>query len=406
LVQNLLTEAKVLGKTSASALAFQDPDFASKLLAGLDAEPRIFAACIYADDGSIFARYVRGSDGYEFPTNHLAPEHQFHDKHLDIFSPISFEKSRIGTLYIRSNIRELSSRIKRYILIALCVMVFSLLVALSISEVFQRIITRPLSELEKTAKLISEEKDFSVRAVKYNEDELGVLTDSFNEMLRQIELKDLELYEHSESLEEMVSKQKKTAEILRESEEKYRGLFNEAFDMIHILDKKGMIIDANPIELKIMRYTREEYLGKHLSEIIHPEYQVITKKEFENLLMGGVVKVYETALVTKDGKKVDVEVSAVPQIERNETVGLHAISRDITERKKMEEELKKHHDHLEDKVRERTAELQTMVNVMADREIRMIELKKVIEKLRTQLKEAGTTPVANDPLKEIGKDYT
>lgn len=70
------------------------------------------------------------------------------------------------------------------------------------------------------------------------------------------------------------------------------------------------------------------------------------------------------------------------------------------EKQKTEEELKKHREHLEEKVKERTAKLQTMVNVMAGREMRMTGLKKTIKKLRAQLKEAGLEPVADDPLKE------
>ena len=73
---------------------------------------------------------------------------------------------------------------------------------------------------------------------------------------------------------------------------------------------------------------------------------------------------------------------------------------------KANEKLEHHRMHLEYKVRERTDELQKIVNLMADRELRMSELKKVIEKLRTQMKEAGVTPVANDPLKEDSKNYT
>ena len=71
-----------------------------------------------------------------------------------------------------------------------------------------------------------------------------------------------------------------------------------------------------------------------------------------------------------------------------------------TERKKMQNELKQHRDHLEDKVRERTDELQAMVNAMAGREVRMAELKEAIRSLRAQLEEAGLIPVADDPLKE------
>lgn len=203
-LQNILTEAEVIGKTSGSALAFQDPDFASKLLAGLDAEPRILAACIYTDDGSIFARYVHGSAIYEFPTNLLAPKYQFQGIYLDIFIPISFEESRVGTLYIRSDILELSFRTRQYLWISFFVLVLSLLAALSISGVFQRVITRPLSELERTAKLISEEKDYSKRAAKHSDDELGTLTDAFNEMLTEIQIRDSALRQSEQELEQRV----------------------------------------------------------------------------------------------------------------------------------------------------------------------------------------------------------
>ncbi len=71
------------------------------------------------------------------------------------------------------------------------------------------------------------------------------------------------------------------------------------------------------------------------------------------------------------------------------------------ERRRAEEELAKHREHLEEEVRKRTHELRSMVNAMAGRELRMVELKKVIKKLRAQLESAGLTPVADDPLMEM-----
>jgi DNA-binding response OmpR family regulator len=80
------------------------------------------------------------------------------------------------------------------------------------------------------------------------------------------------------------------------------------------------------------------------------------------------------------------------------------LTHEIAERRRAEEELKKHHEQLEEIVAQRTAELRRIINVMAGRELRMAELKKVIRKLRAQLKEAGLTPVANDPLLADGKN--
>ena len=75
------------------------------------------------------------------------------------------------------------------------------------------------------------------------------------------------------------------------------------------------------------------------------------------------------------------------------------IIRDITERKQAEVELEKHRKHLEELVEERTAELQKTINLMADRELRMVELKETIKKLRSQLESSGLTPDSDDPLK-------
>ena len=78
---------------------------------------------------------------------------------------------------------------------------------------------------------------------------------------------------------------------------------------------------------------------------------------------------------------------------------LVTIKRSI-EKQKTEKELKKHREHLEELVKERTAELQKTINRMSGREVRMAGLKKTIKKLRAQLKEAGMTPVADDPIRK------
>jgi PAS domain S-box-containing protein len=126
-------------------------------------------------------------------------------------------------------------------------------------------------------------------------------------------------------------------ESIRESDARYRSLFNDALDMIHIVDDDGRIIDANPAEIAILGYTREEFIGKHLSEIIHPDDKERTQSYFQKVLDGEEIDIYETALLTKSGETIHVEVNAVPK--RIGGQGIRAVLRNITERKRLEHQL-------------------------------------------------------------------
>ena len=101
-----------------------------------------------------------------------------------------------------------------------------------------------------------------------------------------------------------------------------------------------------------------------------------------------------------DGTVIWVDDHARPASDANgQVLYYEGAMKDITEHKRAEESLQEAHDKLKERVRERTAELQRFVNLMAGREIRMAELMQVIRQLRAQLKEAGLTPVVDDPLK-------
>jgi len=138
-----------------------------------------------------------------------------------------------------------------------------------------------------------------------------------------------------------VSEKREANETLYEREKKYRSLFDDALDMIHIVNEKGQIIDANKIEIETLGYTREEYIGKPLFEIIHPDYRAITKLNLEKIFQGIEVRGHETVFINKHGEKIDVEVNSVPQEVGGKIVRGRAIIRDITERKQVDKALKK-----------------------------------------------------------------
>ena len=140
---------------------------------------------------------------------------------------------------------------------------------------------------------------------------------------------------------------------------------------------------------------------------IHPDDRDLVNKAYSDSLKNKSPYQIVHRLLLKDKTvKYVNEMCETYYDDSGEPIRSVGTVQDITERKKAENELEQHRNNLESLVRKRTDELQVMVNAMAGREIRMAELKKVIETLRTQMEEAGLTPVADDPLKETGKDYT
>lgn len=132
---------------------------------------------------------------------------------------------------------------------------------------------------------------------------------------------------------ENITERIKAQRALRDSEERYRSLFESARDMIHIVDSNGLIVDANRFELESLGYTKGEYIGKPLMDIIHPDFIEPSREAFSKVMNGNEMIGYETALITRSGRKLFVEVNAVPEVLEGKVVSARAIIRDIGERK-------------------------------------------------------------------------
>jgi PAS domain S-box-containing protein len=124
---------------------------------------------------------------------------------------------------------------------------------------------------------------------------------------------------------------------LAASEAKYRSLFNEAPDMIHVVDLKGTILDANWLELETLGYTRDELIGKiFFDTVVHPDERARARKLFTKVKKGEHLDGVEFTFVNKDGDSIPVEVSSVPQLADGQVIGARAFVRDITNRKQAE----------------------------------------------------------------------
>lgn len=209
LVRRLAVQADIVGANCLSALLFSDPGSAATTLAALKADPRIRAAGLYSADSRLFATYLRDPSGGAI----LLPDslgeagagHRLRDDRLQLSRRVLFEGKAIGTVLLVSDLREITDTMTRDVVIFGSVLLVSLLLALAISTRLQRDIAQPILRLAETARKVSLEKDYSVRASGGSRDEIGSLVTAFNEMLEEIRQQEAELRSARDRLEQRVA---------------------------------------------------------------------------------------------------------------------------------------------------------------------------------------------------------
>ena len=198
--RDLQSLAAVIGASAISSLDFDDEVAATKTLAPLEHKPGILAAAIYTKDQKILGSYFRdGHSDTNLPAM-AADGFRYADGRLLVFKPIQRDAARLGTIFFQVEMSELNALMMTYVKVGLIILAGALLVAFVFSSRLQQVISKPILDLAQTARVVSEQKNYSVRAVKHNEDEIGFLIDRFNEMLGEMEKHEKAMIEVNEQL--------------------------------------------------------------------------------------------------------------------------------------------------------------------------------------------------------------
>lgn len=205
MVQSLKIQAEMIGNNCQAALAFSAPRDAEAILESLQVEPSISHACIHDRKGQLFCSYSR--EGLSFPAFQAEASHatdtHLSDGYMRVSAAVVDEENQetVGSVTVWSDLSHLRQIFRRHVIISLAILIVSSLVAFLMSKRIQGLISSPILCLADVARAVSNQQEYSMRATKHGNDEVGFLIDSFNDMLEQIQQRDLELVAANNKLE-------------------------------------------------------------------------------------------------------------------------------------------------------------------------------------------------------------
>lgn len=326
--------ADIVAETSSVYLVFNDDEGATISLAALRSKKQIIRAVLYDEKRKVFVVHSRDGVAGDVEFSQLEKEKNTSGI-FSVIKEVLVDDELIGFLYLESD----DSLIKEFVINSIIGLVFIViiggLIAYVLASKLQKIISEPIEHLTETALKITKQQDYNLRAEKESNDEIGILTDGFNEMLVQLQKRNNELIE---------------------SENKFREVVEQSTDALYILGKDSKFIDVNNAACSSLGYKRNELLNMTVAQI-DSGYR---DKEKLDKLLSKLEKerhiIVESEHCKKNNVSFPVEISlGYVSIEGNELI--LASVRDITERKQAQKSLQQANDLLEAKVNERTKEL-------------------------------------------------
>ncbi len=219
LIADLTTQSELLGHMTAPALAFEDKQLANQNLSLLRFRPTVRAAAIYRAHGGIFSSYAAQGVKYTFPEKAAADSVRIEGRQLILFKDIVSDGESLGTVFLVADY-ELAGKIMDYLGIATLAMLLAMLIAFLMLVRIQKVVTGPILAITEVAREVVALQDYSRRAERMSEDEVGLLVGSFNDMLSEIERRTQKLESSNREIAREASERARAQqEVMRLNEE-------------------------------------------------------------------------------------------------------------------------------------------------------------------------------------------
>ncbi|KAF0170359.1 MAG: Histidine kinase, partial [Limisphaerales bacterium] len=201
--RELVTLAGLIGDSAAAALQRNDAAGGARFVNALREDQNIRVGVVFREAGGVFAQFRR-HDTEPLPRLPL-PAEGFHPERLELVKPVLAESgARLGTVYLRADLARQQAFVRDCL---------GVVAAVGLAARLEPLVTGPINSLVQTSGQVRREENFAVRAPAAGTDELGQLVNAFNDMLAQIQLRDVELRRHRDHLGELVAQ--RTAELMQ-----------------------------------------------------------------------------------------------------------------------------------------------------------------------------------------------
>lgn len=324
--KELSTMAELIGNRSTAALSFDDSDLALENLSSLEKLSIVQSACLYDRYGQVFSSFkVAEYQGDSCPDQYTGQKTHFKQTLFYVYRAVVLDAEKLGTVYIQANLDNAFFQKLQSIVLLLAVLLVATIVTFLLTRPLLRVITRPLNKLLKTVNHIAHERDYSQRALKQDDDEVGKLVEAFNEMVATVE--------HQNNA-------------LTVAKNHYLALYDDNPTMVFHLNAEGVIVSVNKFGAKQLDLTSEELHNCSIFDFVHPD-DMLTEKALFDSCIASPQKVHKQELrrICRDGRVIWVRETVRIINTENQQDNFLLVCEDITETRRLSEKIKYQASH-------------------------------------------------------------